>query len=136
MRHALTRRLAASLTLLSLACARMEPPPGGPPDVAPPQLVKTFPDSFQVFRDFDSDVDFVFDEVISEGGSPNQGAGTGDLERLVILSPTREVPRCAGVATGSPSVPMRDGNGTACTGWSFSPASPTCGATASTAAPW
>ena len=80
MRH-LTRRLAASLTLLSLACARMEPPPGGPPDVAPPQLVKTFPDSFQVFQDFDSDVDFVFDEVISEGGSPNQGTGTGDLER-------------------------------------------------------
>jgi hypothetical protein len=89
----LTRRLAASLTLLSLACARMEPPPGGPPDVAPPQLVKTFPDSFQVFQDFDSDVDFVFDEVISEGGSPNQGTGTGDLERLVILSPTREVPK-------------------------------------------
>jgi Bacterial Ig-like domain len=92
MRH-LTRRLAASLTLLSLACARMEPPPGGPPDVAPPQLVKTFPDSFQVFQDFDSDVDFLFDEVISEGGSPNQGAGTGDLERLVILSPTRDVPK-------------------------------------------
>jgi Big-like domain-containing protein len=89
----LTRHLAASLTLLSLACARMEPPPGGPPDAAGPQLVKTFPDSFQVFQDFDSDVDFVFDEVISEGGSPNQGTGTGDLERLVILSPTRDVPK-------------------------------------------
>ena len=71
----------------------MEPPPGGPPDAAPPQLVKTFPDSFQVFQDFDSDVDFIFDEVISEGGSPSQGTGTGDLERLVILSPTREVPK-------------------------------------------
>ncbi len=71
----------------------MEPPPGGPPDVAPPQLVKTFPDSFQVFQDFDSDVDFLFDEVISEGGSPNQGTGTGDLERLVILSPTQAVPK-------------------------------------------
>jgi hypothetical protein len=71
----------------------MEPPPGGPPDAAPPQLVKTFPDSFQVFQDFDSDVEFVFEEVISEGGSPNQGTGTGDLERLVILSPTREVPK-------------------------------------------
>lgn len=91
MRH-LTRRLAASLTLLSLACARMEPPPGGPPDAAGPQLVRTFPDSFQVFQDFDSDVEFFFDEVISEGGSPNQGTGTGDLERLVVLSPTREVP--------------------------------------------
>ncbi len=71
----------------------MEPPPGGPPDVAGPRLARTFPDSFQVFQDFDSDVGFFFDEVISEGGSPNQGTGTGDLERLVVLSPTREVPR-------------------------------------------
>ena len=89
----LTARLAASLTILSLACARMEPPPGGPPDAAPPQLVRTVPDSFQVFEDFDSDVEFFFDEVVSEGGSPSQGAGTGDLERLVLLSPTREVPK-------------------------------------------
>ena len=29
---------------------------------------------------------------ISEGGSPSQGAGTGDLERLIILSPTIRVP--------------------------------------------
>jgi Bacterial Ig-like domain len=89
----LTRRLAASVTLLSLACARIEPPPGGPPDAAAPQLVRTVPDSFEVFPKFDSDVEFVFDEVISEGGSPNQGTGTGDLERLVILSPTSEVPK-------------------------------------------
>ena len=89
----LTRRLAASLTFLSLACARIEPPPGGPPDAAPPLLVRTVPDSFQVFQKFDSDVEFVFDEVVSEGGSPNQGTGTGDLERLVILSPTRQVPK-------------------------------------------
>ncbi|HJR51302.1 MAG TPA: Ig-like domain-containing protein [Gemmatimonadales bacterium] len=89
----LTRRLVASLTSLSLACARMEPPPGGPPDAVPPQLVQTVPDSFQVFQEFDSDVEFVFDEVVSEGGSPNQGTGTGDLERLVILSPTSEVPK-------------------------------------------
>ena len=89
----LTRRLAASLSLLSLACARMEPPPGGPPDVAPPQLIATVPDSFQVLPEFDGDVEFRFDEVISEGGSPSQGSGTGDLERLVMLSPSTEVPR-------------------------------------------
>jgi hypothetical protein len=89
----LTRRAAASFLLLSLACARMEPPPGGPPDVAPPQVVGTIPDSFDVLADFDADVEFIFDEVVSEGGSPSQGAGTGDLERLVILSPTTEVPR-------------------------------------------
>ena len=88
-----TRRTFAALILLSLACARMEPPPGGPPDAAPPQLVGTVPDSFQVLPDFDGDVEFRFDEVISEGGSPSQGSGTGDLERLVILSPTTEVPR-------------------------------------------
>lgn len=88
----LTRRGIASLTLLSLACARMEPPPGGPPDAAPPLLVATVPDSFLVLPDFDGDVEFWFSEVISEGGSPSQGAGTGDLERLVILSPTSRVP--------------------------------------------
>ena len=71
----------------------MEPPPGGPPDLAPPQLVATVPDSFQVLSDFGGDVEFRFDEVISEGGSPSQGAGTGDIERLVILSPSTEIPR-------------------------------------------
>lgn len=85
--------LAASLPLLSLACARMEPPPGGPPDLAAPQLVGIMPDSFQTLPEFDDEVEFRFDEVISEGSSPSQGAGTGDLERLVILSPTHDVPR-------------------------------------------
>ena len=89
----LRRRLAASLIIWSLACARIEPPPGGPPDAAPPQLIATVPDSFQVFQNFDGEVEFRFDEVVSEGGSPSQGGGTGDLERLVILSPTSEVPR-------------------------------------------
>ena len=70
----------------------MEPPPGGPPDAAPPQLIRTSPDSFATLSDFGDEVEFVFDEVISEGGSPNQGTGTGDLERLIILSPTREIP--------------------------------------------
>ncbi len=37
-------------------------------------------------------MEFRFDEVISEGGSPNQGTGTGDLEKLIILSPTTRVP--------------------------------------------
>jgi hypothetical protein len=70
----------------------MEPPPGGPPDATPPQLIRTSPDSFATLSDFGDEVEFVFDEVISEGGSPNRGTGTGDLERLIILSPTREVP--------------------------------------------
>ena len=41
---------------------------------------------------FEGDVEFQFDEVVSEGGQPNFGLGTGDLEKLVVLSPTREVP--------------------------------------------
>ncbi len=84
-------RLPVCLALL--ACARMEPPPGGPPDAAPPQLIATVPDTFADVPDFDDDVEFLFDEVITEGGSPSQGTGTGDLERLVILSPTAEIPR-------------------------------------------
>ena len=41
---------------------------------------------------FDGNVDFIFSEVVSEGGSPSQGYGTGDLEKLVLLSPTNKVP--------------------------------------------
>jgi hypothetical protein len=73
----------------------MEPPPGGPPDVAPPQLLATRPESLARVPDFKGDVEFQFDEVISEGGSPNQGTGTGDLEKLVILSPSVKVPSVA-----------------------------------------
>jgi hypothetical protein len=84
---------AAALTLaILLACARMEPPPGGPPDTAPPQLVATTPDSLANVPGFRSDVVFRFDEVVSEGGTPSQGTGTGDLEKLIIVSPTTRVP--------------------------------------------
>jgi hypothetical protein len=41
---------------------------------------------------FKGEVEFRFDEVVSEGGSPNFGFGTGDLEKLIILSPTTKVP--------------------------------------------
>jgi hypothetical protein len=83
---------AAFLALSVLACARIEPPPGGPPDAVPPQLVATNPDSFAVLRSFRGAAEFRFDEVISEGGSPNRGEGTGGLEKLVILSPSSRVP--------------------------------------------
>jgi hypothetical protein len=71
----------------------MEPPPGGPPDAMPPQLVGINPDSFASIPDFRGEVEFLFDEVISEGSSPNQGTGSGDIEKLVILSPTSNVPQ-------------------------------------------
>jgi len=75
-----------------LACARIEPPPGGPPDPAPPRLIATRPDSFARLTGFKGVAEFRFDEVVSEGGSPNRGEGTGGLERLVILSPSSRVP--------------------------------------------
>jgi hypothetical protein len=83
---------AACSTLSCLSCARIEPPPGGPPDTSPPQLLSTRPDSFAQVPNFKGDVEFHFDEVVSEGGSPNQGTGSGDLEKLIILSPTTRVP--------------------------------------------
>src|SRR5204863_9646379 len=39
-----------------------------------------------------AEVEFRFDEVVSEGGQPNFGLGTGDLERMMILSPSNAVP--------------------------------------------
>ena len=87
-------RRARVLTAAALlaACARMEPPPGGPPDAEPPRLIATSPESLARLPDFDGEVEFRFDEVISEGGSSSRGTGTGDLERLVILSPTARTP--------------------------------------------
>jgi hypothetical protein len=74
------------------ACARIEPPPGGPPDPTPPRLLATRPDSFARVPKFDGSAEFIFDEVVSEGGSPNRGEGTGGLEKLVILSPSNRIP--------------------------------------------
>lgn len=71
----------------------MAPPPGGPPDRSPPQLVATFPESVAVLDGFDDWVRLEFDEVVDEGGQPNIGTGTGELERLVLLSPDTLVPR-------------------------------------------
>jgi Bacterial Ig-like domain len=81
-----------AVAIATLSCARIEPPPGGPPDPTPPRLIATRPDSFARIPGFKGNVEFRFDEVISEGGAPNVGTGTGDLEKLVILSPTTRVP--------------------------------------------
>jgi hypothetical protein len=81
-----------AVCLVLLACANVQPPPGGPPDAAAPELVATMPESLAILPDFDDDVEFRFSEVVSEGSQPNQGLGTGDLERLVILSPTNRIP--------------------------------------------
>lgn len=81
-----------SVLVLGIACANIQPPPGGPIDKTPPTLVSTYPDSMTVQSDFRGNVEFRFNEVVSEGSSPNLGLGTGDLERLIILSPTDKTP--------------------------------------------
>ncbi|MEO7986488.1 MAG: Ig-like domain-containing protein, partial [Gemmatimonadales bacterium] len=81
----------SALSLLS-ACAKIEPPPGGPPDITPPSLVATRPESLAQLPKFSGEVEFRFDEVVSEGSSPNTGLGTGDLEKLIILSPAVRFP--------------------------------------------
>jgi hypothetical protein len=88
------RRLVLAVGLVA-GCARMAPPPGGPPDGTPPILLSTLPDSVRLLEDFDGWVEFRFDEVISEGSQPNFGLGNGELERLVIVSPTPDsvIPR-------------------------------------------
>ena len=86
-------RGVAGFALLALAaCARIEPPPGGPPDTAPPRLESSSPAPLASLPGFDGEVEFRFNEVVSEGGTASQGTGMGDLERLVVLSPTTRVP--------------------------------------------
>jgi hypothetical protein len=84
--------VSGALLLLLYACARMGPPAGGPVDQVPPKLLGSVPESLGVYPDWDHDVEFRFDEVVSEGSSPSQGLGTGDLEKLILLSPSRQVP--------------------------------------------
>ncbi len=91
-RHRGLLRPAAALLPALLGCARIEPPPGGPPDAEPPRIIAMAPDSLARLPDFDGEVEFRFDEVVSEGAAASQGTGTGELERLVILSPTTRVP--------------------------------------------
>jgi len=88
----LLRSAPACPLLLLAACANIQAPPGGPPDKKPPTLTSVFPDSLAVIPDFKGNVEFRFDEVISEGSTPSTGRGTGDLEKLVILSPTNRFP--------------------------------------------
>jgi hypothetical protein len=88
-----SRRTITALALLGIvACARMGPPAGGPEDKVAPLLVATVPESTGAYPEWDRDVEFRFDEVVSEGGSPNMGLGTGDLEKLILLSPSNAVP--------------------------------------------
>lgn len=64
----------------------MNPPPGGPEDAAPPQIVSVSPDSGAVdVRN--ARIVFAFDEVI------NDRAERGELDKFVMLSPQDGAPR-------------------------------------------
>jgi hypothetical protein len=90
--HPIRRGVAGGVLLILLACARMGPPTGGPDDKVPPKLLGTRPESLGVYAGWNRDAEFRFDEVVSEGTSPNIGLGTGDLEKLILLSPSKDVP--------------------------------------------
>jgi hypothetical protein len=61
----------------------MEEPPGGPPDFASPVILTITPDSGAVLDGFGDEVEFQFDEVISESSG-------GGLEQLFRISPRHE----------------------------------------------
>ena len=90
------RLTGAAIALGIIACAKIEPPPGGPPDALPPGLVATIPESMAVLPDFSGDVEFIFNETVSEGGSPNMGLGTGDRGKLRIPEPSEPIPALRG----------------------------------------
>jgi hypothetical protein len=64
------------------ACASAGAPPGGPPDLKPPLLVRIAPDSGAV-RVKPGDVEFEFDEVVGE--TPR---GSQTLSQIVLVSPS------------------------------------------------
>ncbi|MEO8030064.1 MAG: Ig-like domain-containing protein [Gemmatimonadota bacterium] len=91
-RGASTHLVATLVVLTTSACAKIGAPPGGPEDKVPPQLIATRPDSMAVISGFKGSVELQFNETVSEGGTPSLGTGTSDLERLIILSPSNNVP--------------------------------------------
>jgi len=71
----------------SLACASASPPPGGPEDRNPPQLLAVIPDSNAVNFD-EPNVGFQFDETIN-----NRGSGAQELDNYFLVSPSDGNPR-------------------------------------------
>jgi hypothetical protein len=69
------------------ACASAGPPPGGPEDHAPPQIVSLRPDSGQVNAKV-KEVQFQFDEVVSD-----RPTGAASLDRMFLISPRNGEPR-------------------------------------------
>ena len=70
----------------ALGCASASPPPGGPEDHAPPQLVRVTPDTNAVNVKAEN-VTFYFDETVNDRGS-----GAQELGRRFLISPSAGEP--------------------------------------------
>ena len=68
--------------LLATACARNEPPTGGPEDRFPPYIIETLPDTFSTIEPGTREVWFGFSERISERPV------SGRLNDVVVVSPS------------------------------------------------
>ena len=79
-------RVAVIAVWAAAACASMETPPGGPPDAAPPVLLRVTPDTFAVNVRSRAAV-FQFDEVISE-----RPRTVTRLDDLFLISPATSAP--------------------------------------------
>ncbi len=79
--------MMAATLLLQTACANQSAPPGGPPDLAPPLILKVSPENNAVGATPKAVV-LRFDEVISE--TPK---GAKDIADLVFISPKSGVPK-------------------------------------------
>ena len=84
MRRGLIALVAAAAG--ALGCASASPPPGGPEDHAPPQLVRVAPDTNAVNVKAEN-VTFYFDETINDRGS-----GAQELGRRFLISPSEGEP--------------------------------------------
>ena len=80
MRRRLITLVAAAAG--ALGCASASPPPGGPEDHAPPQLIRVTPDTNAVNVKAEN-VTFYFDETITDRGS-----GAQELGRRFLISPS------------------------------------------------
>ena len=81
--------LLAAGVAFALACASVQPPPGGPPDKAPPRIVHVEPESGAVVPNFDGDIEIQFDEVIDEQAAGGGGSAMSGLAKQILLSPVR-----------------------------------------------
>jgi hypothetical protein len=78
-----------ALVAVAAACASPGLPRGAPLDELAPEIVRTNPDSART-NFSDREIEFVFDEVVSERPS-----GVTDLASLILISPEAGVPRVA-----------------------------------------